>query len=241
MSKPSDLTAYLFEGQPPHAAGLAAELLGWMDDSTRFMAFVETYRDKIRKKLRVTRDGESALDVRGELEVARGLLADRRFAVTYEPYASAKHRGPDFAVTYRTNTVFNIEVARIRAEPGEAGALDLARKEERVVRILLDKLGQVQSGMPNLLAIHTRPELARAIDLGRLMQAVKTRVEDKDAAFYALTRYGGPADFHKDFLLLCGLLLWSPGGALWVNRQARPALDEKILRQVALLTQPAPT
>ena len=131
-------------------------LMQWMDSSSRFTAFVETYRDKIRKKIRVTRDPESALDVRGELEVAYGLLTDRRLAVAYEPYASAKRRGPDFAVTYRANLVFNIEVARIRVEERRGGEFDLQRKEERIVRILLDKLGQMQPGMANLLVIHTR-------------------------------------------------------------------------------------
>lgn len=238
MSKPADLITYVFDGSPPFAQALKGELLRWMDSSTRFTDFVETYRDKIRKKIRVTRDFESILDLRGELDVACGLLADRRFNPAYEPYASAGRRGPDFSVTYRANTVFNIEVARIRAEANEVDENLLARKEERVVRILLDKLGQMQPGMSNLLAIHLRPDLARAIDLARLMQSVKAAVESKDAAFYAHTRYTSPAAFYKDFLLLGGLLFWAPGGPLWINKQARPALDEKILRQVALLPQP---
>jgi len=137
----------------------------WMEASSRFTAFVETYRDKIRKKIRVARQPESVLDLRGELEVAYCLLNDRRLAVAYEPYASAKRRGPDFAVTYRTNLVFNIEVARIRVAESELGGIELPRKAERIVRILLDKLGQMQPGMANLLVIHTREELARSIDL----------------------------------------------------------------------------
>ncbi|MGB8984164.1 MAG: hypothetical protein WCC12_20020, partial [Anaerolineales bacterium] len=145
MTKPADLTAYLFEGQP-HP--LSAELARWMDASPRFTLFVETYRDKIRKKVRLARDPETVLDLRGELEVARCLLADRRLEVAYEPYASAKRRGPDFAVTYRTNTVFNVEVARMRTDP--------SRKEERFLRLLLYKLGQMQAGMSNLLAVHAR-------------------------------------------------------------------------------------
>lgn len=240
MSKPADLVAYVLDRAPPFASSLKGELLGWMEASTRFTGFVETYRDKIRKKIRVTRDAETVLDLRGELEVARDLLSDRRFNAAYEPYASAKQRGPDFSVTYRANTLFNIEVARIRAEPNEVDEAHLARKEERVVRILLDKLGQMQPGMANLMAIHTRPELARAIDLPGLMQSVKAAVESKAPAFYAQTRYASPATFYKDFLLLSGLLFWTPGGPLWINKQARPGLDEKILRQVALLPQPSP-
>ncbi len=163
--------------------------------------------------------------------------------MAYEPYASAKRRGPDFAVTYRANLIFNIEVARIRAEEvdGAAGgsAIDLPRKEERILRILLDKLGQMQPGMANLLVIHTREELARSIDLGRLMQEIKTRVEGKDPSFYAVSRYTSPAAFYKDFLHLSGILLWAPEAQLWVNKQARPGLAEKVLRLVSSLPSAA--
>jgi len=234
MTKQADLIAYVFEGQPHLLSG---ELLQWMEASSRFSAFVETYRDKIRKKIRLTREPESALDLRGELEVAYCLLSDRRLAVAYEPYASAKRRGPDFAVTYRANLVFNIEVARIRVEESGVDGIDLPRKEERFLRILLYKLGQMQPGMPNLLVIHTRKELARSIDLGRLMQEIKTRVEGKDPSFYDISHYTSPAAFYKDFLHLSGILLWaaSPDVQLWVNKQARPTLAVEVLRLVSSL------
>ncbi len=219
--------AYVFEGQP-HL--LSDEIYRWMDISPRFTAFVETYRDKIRKKVRLAREPETALDLRGELEVAYALLDDRRLDVAYEPYASAKRRGSDFAVTYRANLVFNIEVARMRMD--ESG---LPRKEERFLRLLLYKLGQMQPGMPNLLVIHTRNELAGSLDLNKLMQEIKTRVEKKEPAFYEVSRYESPAAFYKDFLRLSAILLWAAEAQLWVNKQARPALEEKVLRLVASL------
>ena len=113
VTKQTDLVAYVFDEQPHLLSGT---LLQWMEASSRFTAFVELYRDKIRKKIRVTREPESLLDLRGELEVAYCLLKDRRLTVIYEPFASAKRRGPDFTVTYRANLIFNIEVARIRVE-----------------------------------------------------------------------------------------------------------------------------
>lgn len=232
MTKQAGLIDYVFEQQPHPLSGA---LLQWMEASSRFTAFVDTYRDKIRKKVRLTRQPESALDLLGELEVAYCLLNDRRLAVAYEPYASAKRRGPDFAVTYRTNLVFNIEVARIRVEETEANGIDLPRKEERFLRILLDKLGQMQPGMPNLLVIHTRTELARSFDLDRLMQGVKTRAEGKDPFFYAASRYSRPADFYKEFLRLSGILLWAGEAPVWVNKQARPGLPENVIRLVSSL------
>ena len=218
---------------------LSGELSQWMESSLRFTAFVETYRDKIRKKLRVTREPESRLDLRGELEVAYCLLKDRRLAISYEPYASAKRRGPDFAVTYRTNLVFNIEVARLRVDERTDNGIDLPRKEERILRILLYKLGQMQPGMANLLVIHTRKELARMIDLDKMMQEVKTRVEKKEPSFYELSRYLNPAAFYKDFLHLSGILLWTADLQLWINKQARPSLEEKVLRLISSLASDA--
>jgi hypothetical protein len=232
VTKQADLTAYVFEGQPHLLSGA---LMEWMKASSRFTEFVETYRDKIRKKIRVTREPESALDLRAELEVAYCLLNDRRLAVAYEPNASAKRRGPDFAVTYRGNLVFNIEVARIRVEHSGIDGIDLPRKEERILRILLDKLGQMQPGMGNLLVIHTPEELARSIELGRLMQEVKTRADGKDPFFYATSRYTRPAGFYRDFHRLSAILLWAPGVQLWVNKQARPGLAEKVLHLVSSL------
>jgi hypothetical protein len=232
VTKQADLIAYLFEGQPHLLSG---ELMQWMEASSRFTAFVETYRDKIRKKIRLTREPESALDLRGELEVAYCLLNDRRLAVAYEPYTSAGRRSPDFAVTYRDNLVFNVEVARIRAEGSEGNGIGLPRKEERILRVLLYKLGQMKPGMPNLLVIHTPEELAISTDLGRLMQELKTRVEGRDPSFYAANRYTSPAAFYKDFLPLSGILLWTAGAQLWVNKQARPGLAEKVLRLVSSL------
>src|SRR5512144_2886381 len=132
MTKQADLLLFLFDEQP-HP--LSDELFRWMEGSSRFTLFVETYRDKIRKKIRLAPELETALDLRGELEVAYRLLADRRLEVAYEPYASTQRRGPDFAATYRANLVFNIEVARMRAEAKQN------RNEERFLRTLLYKLG----------------------------------------------------------------------------------------------------
>lgn len=240
MTKAADLSAYLAAGRPPlgAAAPLAGALLGWMEASPRFTAFVETYRDKIRKKIRVAGGVEGPLDLRAELQAAYRLLDDRRLAVAYEPYASAKRRGPDFAVTYRENLVFNLEVARLRMEPG--GVNDTPRPEERLLRILLNKLGQMQPGMANLLVIQTPPALARSIELDRLMQSVKARAEAKDPAFYTASRYANPAAFYKDFLRLSALLLWAAGAQAWVNKPARPALPESALRAVVASLDSAP-
>lgn len=239
VAKPAGPTTDLFAGAGEGGL-LAGELVQWMEASAPFARFVETYRDKIRKKIRNSRGPESLLDLRAELEVAYRLLHDRRFTVAYEPYASEKRRGPDFAVTYRVNVVFNIEVARIRMDLDANDESARQPIEERILRVFLDKLGQMQAGMPNLLVIHTAEALANAVDLGSLMQSIKVRAEAKDPAFYALRRYASPSAYFKDFLHASGILLWAARPQLWVNKQARPALDEKNLRLVRALASAAP-
>jgi hypothetical protein len=93
----------------------------------------------------------------------------------------------------------------------------------------------MQPGMPNLLVIHTRQELARLLDLGTLMQEIKSRAERKDPSFYEFSRYANPAAFYKDFLHLSAIVLGSasPGMQVWVNKQARPALAAEALRLVS--------
>ncbi len=236
MTKQADLIEYLFNGQENF---LSVELFEWMYISTRFTTFVDTYRDKIRKKIRVTRESESMLDVRGELEVAYRLLDDRRFTVEYEPYATTPGRGPDFAVTYRMNLRFNVEVSRMRSDANGVTEDTIVRNEERLLRILLSKLGQMQAGMANVLVIHTRREITQSINLEQFMQGIKNRVEGKEPSFYELSRYANPAAFYKDFLHLSGLVLWSPVAQLWINKQARPDLDGTILRRIRELAASA--
>ncbi len=229
MSRQAELIAYLFDGQE---TALSGQLLAWMEASPRFCDFAETYRDKIRKKIRTSLSPESLLDLFAELLAARRLLDDRRLEMRYEPYASLKRRGPDFSLRYRANLLFNLEVTRLRAEEGPAGGENLAQKEERVLRIVLDKLGQMQAGTPNLLAIHTRAELAGSIRLEGLMLALKQLADSKEGGFYPASGYARPADFYQEFNQLNAVLLWSeePGGGLWVNRQARQRLDGQALR-----------
>ena len=229
MTKPDDLNAYIFSAQPHQLSG---NLLAWMEASTRFTAFVEVYRDKICKKIRTTQDAGSNLDLLGELEVAYRLLTDRRFSVDYEPYASAKHRGPDFGVHYRVNLTFNLEVTRFRAEEGAANLADPDKMKAHILRILLSKLSQMQPGMPNVLAIHTPPLVAATLQLGPLLQVLKNLVEHKDPTFLLLSGFSSPVAFYKEFNRMAAILLWSPEMPLWVNKQARPGMDEKVLRVI---------
>lgn len=217
------MIAVLFDGGP-HP--FRSDLLRWMSDSSRYTTFVETYRDKIRKKVRVSKDPDSRLDLKAELFVACCLLRDRRLELEYEKFASARRRGPDFTVTYRSNLVFNVEVSRLHGDKGTTTA--------RFYRTLFAKLGQMQPGVPNVLAVHARPEHAGEFDLDSTFQQLKIRVDRRDPEFFTGSSYSSPADFYKDFLRLSGVFVW--GVQYWINKQARLALPEKVFRLVHVLS-----
>jgi hypothetical protein len=101
---------------------LAAQIADWALSSRRFRAFAITYRDKIRKKIRGTRDPEGLRDLQFELATAYFLLQEQQFTVEYEKFGTGKQRNPDFSVTYRTNTIFNVEVKRLRSASQEGEA-----------------------------------------------------------------------------------------------------------------------
>lgn len=232
MTKSADLTKYIFDGK---TFPLSDEVAGWMESSSRFVGFVETYRDKIRKKLRVTSDPESLLDILAELELPFRLLADRRIAVAYEPYASIKIRGPDFTVSFRTNLTFNIELSRIHLEETGDETADLVRKQERILRVMLDKLGQMQAGKANLLVIRTRGQVDQLIDLGGLMKSLRARVDGTDPKIFLNSRYAGAAAFYKDFQHLSGNILWTTSGQFWENKQSKFRLPENVVGLVSAL------
>jgi hypothetical protein len=95
------------------------------------------------------RDEDGMKDLRAELETALWLLREKRFTLEYEKYAASKQRGPDFTVTFKTHTLFNVEVRRIRS-----AKLDDADVEARIGKLmaaLCDKVRQMPPSIVNLL------------------------------------------------------------------------------------------
>ena len=98
---------------------LYATLAAWVTEDRRFRTFAQTYRGKIRRKLRNIPDEAGGADLKFELEIARWLLQEPRMEVAYETF-DAREGGPDYTVAYRVNMRFNVEVRRIRTlEVGE--------------------------------------------------------------------------------------------------------------------------
>jgi hypothetical protein len=205
---------------------LAAELAGWLASSSRFAAFVEAHRSKIHKKLGRAADEASVRDVRAELAVARLLLTDRRFELTFEAYG--RGGGPDFTVTYRAGRPFNLEVTRLRRPPDAAA----------VAGVVLGKLRQLPPSSPNLLVVGVEGDAADAVDVGAGVRALRARADRKDDAYFAFHGIDGTRTFYERLLRLGGVIVWCETAAAdrraasWANGSARIALPQATTRAV---------
>ncbi|CUS02624.2 protein of unknown function [Candidatus Promineifilum breve] len=216
MSTTDDLLAEIFAGLP---AALYAEFEEWLRQSRRFQAFATVYRAKIRAKLRNARDAGGLLDVRAELATAARLLREERFSLEYEAYAAAKQRGPDFTVTYKTHTRFNVEVRRVRAVEATDG--DDEAHAARLMAVLLDKVGQMPPSIVNLLWLIADAETTEA-DLIRAATTLRQLAERKTEEFFTRRGFESAADYLGRYRRLSGVVLpQSEEMIIWLNPLAR--------------------
>ncbi len=210
------------------------EFEGWVRDSRRFRAFATSYRGKIRAKLRNVRDESGLKDVRAELETAALLLREERFTLEYEKYASLKQRGPDFTVTFKTHTPFNVEVRRIRAVE-----LDDENTEARLVKlmaVLCDKVNQMPPSIRNLLWLVAERELSEA-DLTQSTLMLRQKAERKDEEFFTRRGFENASDFLRQYRQLSGIVLYQTrGNTVWLNSLARHKVPPEIVNAIQRLT-----
>lgn len=241
-----ELLIYIFDGQS-HL--LAQPMATWLASSRRFTAFVTTFRDKIRKKLRATQDYESLLDLQLEWETAYLLLQERSLSLAYEPEQSGQVRSPDFAVTFTTSFTFMLEVKRLRADP--KGTLVAAQKQtlaapapntilttppigERLADTIGSKIGQLLPQRSNVLLIGAEALHLTQSDLRTTMLRIQQRVERNDTTFLQRHRFRDRADFFRYYQRLSEILVrGTPLQAgepvvVWVNAQAKYPLPPKV-------------
>ena len=229
-----ELTAYLFGMD---RSQLASELGTWLAASSRFRAFAETYRDKIRKKARGSRDDEGRRDLAFELSIAMRLLEERRFALEYESYGVGQ-RAPDFRVTFRSQVPFNVEVRRLRPAPTPDAPADPGR----LIRAVCDKLGQLPPSMINVLVLGADAPSSAAEAVAPAMLWLQERAARKDEALFQQRGFTGVRDFLRHYQRLSAAL-WLAGepavapSSLWRNPQARHPLPADLARA---LTKSAP-
>ncbi len=241
-----ELLDYIFNGQP-HL--LAQPMAAWLASSRRFTAFVNTFRDKIRKKIRTTQDRASLLDLRLELETAYLLLQERPLSLAYEAQLSGPARSPDFAVTFTTSLTFMLEVTRLRPDPRNALAevriqtramsasdtiLIIPLMGERLADAVCSKLGQLLPQHINVLLVGGEDLHLTHSDLQAIMLRVQQRAERNDPTFLKRHQFRDRADFFRHYQRLSALLVRGiplqagEPAVVWVNPQAKYPLPTKV-------------
>jgi hypothetical protein len=206
----SDLLPYIFTNT---RLPLAVQFARWVEASPRFRTFAETYRDKIRKKVRGITEAEGYRDLQAELATAYFLVLERRFLVEYEKYGVGKQRGPDFSVTYKTHIRFDVEVTRLRG--GEGGA---APEPGKLANTLCAKLEQLPPSMINILVLaaddashggeaSTGSGQALASGLQSATTLLQERAERKDDEFFTRRGFLNARDFLRHYNRLSAIRL----------------------------------
>jgi hypothetical protein len=223
MAELDDLLDSIFSGTD---RALYRDFEGWVRGSRRFRAFASSYRTKIHAKLKNARGEEGREDLRAELRTAVLLLSDERFTVEYEKYAATKQRGPDFTVTFRTHTPFNVEVRRLRISD-----LDQWRASALITKlaaVVCDKVAQTQPSMVNLLWLVSGWEIPEA-DLATATALVRQLAERKADAFFARFGYPSATEFLKAYQRLSGIVTrQSASSVVWRNPLARNKLPPEL-------------
>jgi hypothetical protein len=230
MSTLDDLLNDIFDGKKP---AFYPEFEAWVRESRRFKAFATTYHTKIRAKLKNVRDEPGMKDLRAELETAALLLHEERFTLEYEKYAASKQRGPDFTVTFRTHTPFNVEVRRIRNVELEDG--DSEARTGKLMTVLCDKVGQMPSGIVNVLWLIAEREVSEA-DLIRAATTLRQRAERKAEDFFTRRGFESAAHFLRQYAQLSGIVLRQSGvNVFWSNSLARHKTPPEIVNAIQRL------
>ena len=223
MTPLDELLDDIFDGKKP---AFYPEFEGWIKGSRRFKAFAVAYHAKIRTKLKQVRDEGGMNDLRAELETAALLLREDRFTIEYEKYAASKQRAPDFTVTFKTHTPFNVEVRRIRGVEIDDG--DTEARLVKLRAVLCDKVGQMPPSIVNLLWLTAERDISGA-DVTHAVITLRQLAERKTEEFFTRRGFESAAEFLKQYRQLSGIVLHQPGvNVLWLNALARHKVPPEI-------------
>jgi hypothetical protein len=198
---------------------LYTTLASWVTEDRRFRTFAQTYRGKIRRKLRNIPDEAGGADLKFELEIARWLLQEPRMEVAYETF-DAREGGPDYTVTYRINLCFNVEVRRIRTlEVGE-------ERVRKLVETLVDKSHQMPPNAINVLVMSDGG--APGDDLDAAATILRGLAERKAEDFFIHRGYRNATDFLRHYRQLSAVFFKSEPAVLRANSLAKHPLPKEI-------------
>lgn len=231
MRQIDDLLASIFDGL---RRDLYDEVAAWVRDSRRFRAFATTYATKIRSKLKQATDDGRMADLRAELHTAALLLRDERFSLEYERYTALKQRGPDFTVTFKTHTPFNVEVRRLRG--GEQSVTDSDARATKLMGVLCDKAGQMPPAIVNLLWLTGDLDITEE-DVTRATVTLRQLTERKADDYFTRRGVQSAAVFLRQYQHLSGIVLPHAGGyTVWRNPLARHKTPPEIVNAMQRLS-----
>lgn len=226
MANHNDLLHYIFDGQR-HT--LYAPFDGWLKASRRFGSFAARHQNKIRAKVKNSRDPHGIADLGAELETAFIRLREQRFALAYGRYAATKQRGPDFTVTFKTHTRFNIEVRRLRTIDERADD-----ESHRLMALLCDKIGQMPLSIINMwLTGEQAPSQTR---LTHATRELRRLAADKAQTFLGRHGFKDTTDFLRRYNRLSAII-WRQMGAriIWLNSSVRHKTPPDLVKAIEQL------
>lgn len=227
MSPIDTLLGAIFEDRRPD---FYAEFAEWIRGSRRYRAFADTYRAKIRAKLRAARDADAVSDVYAELQTAVFLLREPKIALEYETYAATGKRGPDFSATWKAHTRFNVEVRRVRGV--EWQNLDPEARQAKLTGILCDKAGQMPAGIVNVVWLAGDAGISLD-DVAGAAALLRVRAEGKEEAFFARRGFKSAAEFIRHYRHVSAVVVRQPDAfALWHNPLARHVTPRDLARTI---------
>jgi hypothetical protein len=218
-----ELFNHIFDGKTDF---LTADFEQWARSSRRYKTFAETYRDKIRKKHRVANSNEQLENLALELETARWLLHDSRFEVGYESLAATQQRNPDFTVTFRTNTRFNVEVTLLAQLSNDTVV-------GKLMSVICEKIKQMPPTFINLLVIGGRD--IGSDSLIAATTALRTHLEQKDEPYFTRRGYLNATEFVRQYHRLSGIMLRHSENYLWVNPLAKHPIPNELINALRKL------
>jgi hypothetical protein len=229
MNTVDELLSNIFEGKK---TGFYTDFEGWVKASRRFKAFAISQRSKIRTKLKSARDAEQMKDLRAELETAMLLLREEKFTLEYEKYAALRQRGPDYTVTFKTHTPFNIEVRRIRSLEFEG---DSEARVSKLMAVVSEKTRQMPPSVVNFIWLFAERDIdEEELNLANitLRQLAERKVED----YFTKRGFMNAADFLKQYRQLSGIVLHqSSENLLWLNSLAKHKAPPELLNALKRL------
>jgi|GEM_PF-1338429 len=195
------LIKYVLE-ETPEDSKICRAFQHWTTTCKRFRAFIDEYKNKIRKKVRGAETEDDIEDIRFELEIPYLLLLNNDFNVQYEAYGTSQ-QAPDFKITYKETLPLNFEVARIRES-------EFCDRLEQIERKIAKRVYQIPSHLgANFIYINPSSSLIEKMEhledeivdfIGKTIKRVEAILEYDKPTRYRIYPIEGANDLKLELI-----------------------------------------